>query len=220
MIFSENRPPLFRIMQLASYNIEEISARAVFDFHNPGIGVEFYLPREIGFDIRIGCGLSSQARRERARRSLRGVKCALRCRAEQIGSSIEPADAHENGAGFFRPAPPHDGSQSLDLAASQIGGNPKRGFQAHCICSRARSANRKSITTNRRIGDNTNADAIPTLALQPSTHYSTGRPVITASSLKSRSESRPVTGSLCSLSNFSIATLVASLRMPEGLIWP
>jgi len=46
-------------------------------------------------------------------------------------------------------------------------------------------------------------------------HYWIGRPVIVASSLKSRSERRPVTGSLRSASNFWIAALVGSSSVPD-----
>src|SRR5262249_29403273 len=50
--------------------------------------------------------------------------------------------------------------------------------------------------------------------------YSSGRPVIAASSRVTRSDTWPVTGSFRSRSNFSIAALVSALTVPVGLIWP
>jgi tripartite-type tricarboxylate transporter receptor subunit TctC len=51
-------------------------------------------------------------------------------------------------------------------------------------------------------------------------NHSSGRPVNAASSRVTRSEGWPVTGSLRSRSNFSIAAWVSASTMPLGLIWP
>jgi len=50
--------------------------------------------------------------------------------------------------------------------------------------------------------------------------YSSGRPVVAVSSRTSWSESWPVTGSLRSRSNFSIAARVSGPRTPVGLTGP
>src|SRR5262249_39182055 len=202
----------------SAHDVEEVAADAVLDFDNPKIGVKLRLPRQIVFDIRVGCGLRSQARRKNAIRGTR-LKRALRGGSKQLRRSIQPADAHENRTGFFGAAPTHDSRTTFDLAAPQIGRNPQGTFEAHCLRSFLRSGF-SSIPTVLASGRFSGNDHGRFPAHSPPTIYSIGCPTIQVSSLTKRSETRPLFGKLWSRSNIAIAALVASSNIPETLTWP
>ena len=115
----------------AGDDVEKIPSRAILDFDDPDVGIEFDLARQIGLDRFVGRRPLFEARAEGAVGVAHRVEFALRRRAEQIRGAVEPADADEHGAGLLGAAPAHDGGSALDLTAAQIGGNPKRGFQTH-----------------------------------------------------------------------------------------
>ena len=104
---------------------------AILYFHDPNVGIEFYLPRQVSFDLRVWRRLTGKARREGPGRSLRRLERALRRRTEQVRSTIEPVDANEKRAGFLGAAAADRAENPLDLTAPQIGGNPKTGFEPH-----------------------------------------------------------------------------------------
>ena len=167
-------------------DVEEIPPGAILDFDDPDVGIEFDLARQIGLDRGIGRRPLFEARGEGAVGIAHRVEFALRRRTEQIRGAVEPVDADEHGAGLLGAAPAHDRGEAFDLTAAQIGGNPERGFQTH-----------RSASSGRRYNSIQARDRKPC--------YSSGWPVMAASSLTRLSETRPVTGSLRSRSNFSIA---------------
>ena len=119
------KPPSTFPDRRLTYDIKKIAARSVLDFDDPEVGIEFYLARKIGLDHSIRRRSLLETCREAAVGAAAGIEGALRRRPEQIRRAVEPADTHENGAGFFRAAPAHDGEGALDLTAPQISGDPK-----------------------------------------------------------------------------------------------
>src|SRR6185437_15289763 len=112
-------------------DVEEVSPRAILDFNNPNVRVEFELARQIGVDRRIGRRLLVETSTECACGGWSRIKCALRRRPKQVRCTVEPADAHEHGARLFGAAPAQHGKYALNLTTAYIGGNPKCGFEAH-----------------------------------------------------------------------------------------
>jgi len=165
-------------------------------------------------------------------RGTRIVKGALRRRSEQLGGTVKPIELDENGPGLFGAAPANRRERSFDVAAADIGRNPDCRFEAHSkfprVLPREHTGDTVSITeatkTRLRLGISLRPksrlfgqDCATSLAARA---YSSGRPVIAASSRTTRSDARPVIGSLRSRSNFSIAVWVSASTMPLGLIWP
>ena len=178
---------------MADDEIEEIPPSAILDFDDPDVGIEFHLARQIGLDRGIGRRPLFEARAEGAVGIAYRVEFALWRRTEQFRGTVEPVDANEDGAGVLGTAPAHHSGEAFDLAATKIGGNPESRFQTH------------------RPRYDSIQDASQTLLFEGMSGHG-------PSSLTSLSETLPLSASLWSRSNFSIASLVAISSMPEGLI--
>ena len=96
------------------------------DVQDNGLGLEEPLDRRT---------LLGKAAAEKPIGRARFVKNALRRGAEQLGCSIEPVELDENSSCFLRASVPHRRECSLDMAAADVGRNPDRGFQSHCLGS-------------------------------------------------------------------------------------
>src|SRR5580704_11658844 len=124
-------PAIAAALPSAGDNVEKIPPGAILDLNDPDVGIELDLARQISLDRFVGRRPLLEARAESAIRLPHRVEFALRRRAEQIRSAVEPADADEHGPRLLGAAPAHDGGSALDLTTAQISGNPKRGFQTH-----------------------------------------------------------------------------------------
>ncbi len=143
-----------------------------------------------------GCGVTHAVNSAVGR--MRFVERALRRRAEQLGGAVEPVELDEDRAGLLGAAAAHRREGAFDVAAADIGRDPDRGFETH------RLLRPKHADIAARFGSD----------------YSSGRPVTAASSRATRSDAWPVTGSLRSRSNFSIAAWVSPIDEPGRLDLP
>src|SRR4029079_3445389 len=107
----------------------------------------------------------------------RVVECGLRRGREQLVGAVEAVELEKDGSGILGAASPHHRKGSFAIASADVGRHPDRGFQAH-----------RSLP---------GADE----AYSVSGAYSSGRPVMEASSRTTRCDNCPVTGSLRSRSN-------------------
>src|SRR5262249_36343561 len=140
-----------------------------------------------------------------------------RSRAEHLPRSWGPVQLDENGSSLLGPAPPHGREGSFDVAGADMGGDPDGRFQAHYKFSSCPP--RPSRIDHMCEGDESpDRHFFDYESARATKSYSSGRPVIAASSRTSRSEGWPVIGSLRSRSNFSIAAWVSAATVPLALI--
>src|SRR5581483_6548995 len=125
-----------------------ISAAAIFDLHDPDVRIELHFTGKISLDFRVGRRQRREARCERPGGPFCGLERALRRRAEQIGGTVEPVDANEYRPRLLGAASAQDAEYALDLAAAQIGGDPKRSLETHVRRSTTRAAAAECITAN------------------------------------------------------------------------
>ena len=106
---------------------QEVAARAVFDLHQPEIGIEPDLPLHAVLNLgsrradENGCEkpLAAPLLDERLRR-----------RAIEARAAVEAIDLHEDGARFRGAAAAQHGVDTLDRAAPQMGRDPEIGAQS------------------------------------------------------------------------------------------
>src|SRR5262249_15056944 len=86
---------------LANNMIEEVPAGAILDLHDPDIGIELHLTREIRLHIRRWRGLNLHALHEGALGRARLIELRLRRGAIKIRSPVQPVDLDEDRARFL-----------------------------------------------------------------------------------------------------------------------
>src|SRR5258708_15232264 len=98
--------------------VHEGSARAVFDSHDPDVGVDANLLGEIIGGTSIVGGFPDGPRPDALLPTPR--------RAQNRASAVEPVDLHEDGSSFFRAAPHEIGRGTRNFAAADQGLNVDR----------------------------------------------------------------------------------------------
>src|SRR6516225_69228 len=106
---------------------------AVFDLQHPSVGIEAELAPDAFLDLGLLHWLPLDAADERALRRLCIVESGLRGRAEQFRGPIKTIELDEDRTGLLGAAPPHRRKSALEIAATQIGRHPDRGFEAHRV---------------------------------------------------------------------------------------
>src|SRR4051812_36212665 len=78
--------------------VEEMPPGAVLHFHDPDVGIEAELARQIGFRIGFGARLLRQAGAESAIDRMRLVEGGLRCRTINLRGAVEAVELDEDRA--------------------------------------------------------------------------------------------------------------------------
>jgi hypothetical protein len=168
-------------------------SRSILDFDDPGVRIKADFAHKTFLDLRFRRRLLAQAAAKSTIGRMCLVKRRLRRWAEQLRGAIKPVQLDENSPGFLRTAAPHGSEGAFDMAAANISSHPNRGFETH---------EPAYLHTQQRL-------EIPVLPIRISqarpASYSSGRPVMAASSRVTRSDTLPVIGSFRSRSNLSIA---------------
>src|SRR6185312_16100773 len=97
---------------------EEVTSGPILDLDDPDVGIEAQFARQSFLDLGLGRGMRRHAGAEQPLRRPPLVECALRRRAIELGSTVEPAELDENGARFLGAAMTHRREGTLDIAAA------------------------------------------------------------------------------------------------------
>src|SRR5947208_8358688 len=107
---------------------------AVLNLDDPGIRVKTDFAREALLDLGVRLRFVAKTAHECAIRGVGFIERGLRRGAVEVRGPVEPVELDEDRARLLSAAMSHRREGAFDVAATNIGRHPDRGFEAHRLC--------------------------------------------------------------------------------------